>query len=241
MKGKKSLFTLLFLFIFSISCFGLNDFKIIKTPDVDLKTTFTMPIQKSLRNEAPSVSTRIKLDFYSFNAAASFNVTVNSLDTVLSVLTIPFSFNLFEVGVGAKYHLYDYFDSFLENDFLLNQYFAFLYKDIIRLQINTGYSLKYTLFKFNKFIEPVFYQTIYLGLDFIWNITKYIQLYAGANSMSDYDFSLIGTPFYNLGFNFNLKENLMVGFNYEIKMIDMVAVAETFSEMLLSIYMEVSL
>ena len=238
MKGRKSLSAIIFLIVFGFYCYGENDFKILKSPKIEFQTSFTMPIKQSLRNESPAVTNKIKFDFYSINTDASVYLTVNSTDTVLSVMTIPVSYKLFQLGVGFKYHLYHYFNIFYENDFLFNQFFAFLYKDIIRLQINTGYDLKLTEFK-NPIINPVFYQTILLGMDFIWNINKYIQVFVGVNSMSDYDFSLIGTPIYNLGANFKIKDKLSIGVNYETKMIDMVAVAETVSEMLLTVNMKV--
>lgn len=227
------------LFIAVSACYGANDFKIINKPKIELETAFVVPTQSSVRNESPALSNKIKLDFYSIYTDASFYLNINSTDTVLSVMTVPLSYNFFQMGIGVKYHLYDYFESFLENDLLFNQYFAFLYKDILKLQINTGYDIKLTTFK-NKSLNPLFYQTLLFGVDFSWNINDLIQIYLGVNSMSEYDFSLIGTPIYNLGGNFKLKEDLTLGVNYEVKMIDMLAVAETISEMLLKIYMKVS-
>ena len=59
--------------------------------------------------------------------------------------------------------------------------------------------------------------------------------------MSDFNFSLIGTPFYNLGLDLRLKENLTIGCNYEMQMTDMFAVVENITEMLFIMYMKVSL
>lgn len=238
MRVKKSLFIIVFIFIFSINCYGINDFKILKTPKVEYETSYILPVKSSMKNEALAIAKKIKLDFYSINSDVALKISGNSTDTVLSIGAIPFSINFFESGLGIKYHLYDWYDSFLEHDFLLNQYFAFLYKNIVRIQVNTGFDYKIVSFK-NKIINPLYYKTFYLGIDLFWNINKMIQVYASANTMDDFDFSLIGAPIYKIGGNINIRENILVGCNYATKMIDMVAVAENASETLLSLYMRV--
>lgn len=240
MKGKKSLLLVLFVFIVSFSCFGQNDFKILTRPDVNLEMSFYIPTKTSMRNEGPAYGNTIGVDFYSLKADASVYLTKTSADTVLSFFVQPYTSHFFKLGLDSKYHLYDYWDIFVEHDFLFGQYFTFFYKNHFSFTINTGYDLKITCFR-NENITSLIYHTVLIALNFSWNINNFIELYGGASTMGKYDFSLVGTPIYDLGFNFKLKENLTIGFNYEMKMIDMIAVSENISEMMLNLYMRVKL
>ena len=221
--------------------YGENSFRISKKPEISFRTSITAPIQQSMKNRFPSVSSAIFFDFNSLYGELGFNICIDSSDTVLNLFLKPLAFDRFELGVGLGYHIYDYFSSFLEHDFLFNNYIACLYSDILRVQINFGLFEKVTKFKNLNKARLLCYTTFIFGVNINWNISKYIKLYSGVNSIDYYDYSLFGTPYFSSGIQLSLKDNFNVGIEYKMKLIDMVAVAENISEMLLTFYMKVRL
>ena len=202
--------------------------------------TWGVPVWESMKNQAPFISSVVNLDFGSLYGDGGYNLSNIYSDTVFNFYIKPLAEKHFELDVGIGYHLYDYFTKFFENDFLFKSNLSYVYKDIIRLQLNLGCFGKVTIFK-EKSLNNVSYFSAIFGIDFLWNINKYLKLYLGANTIDYFDYSLIGTPYFDLGLEYKADEKLAIGMGYKIKMIDMIAVAENISEMLLSFYMKVSL
>lgn len=223
------------------NCYGKNNFKISNKPDVDIKMTWAVPVLQSMKNRGPSFSNIVKLDFNSLYGDIGYNLNTDFSDTVLNFFVKPVSTKYFELDIGAGYHLYDYFSTFLEHDFIFRNNLSFVYKDIIRLRVNLGLFYKLTAFKNINIPEPVNYFTGILGIDFFWKINRLLRFSLGVNFVDYFDYSLMGTPYINLGLNCQLKEKLAVGMECKVKMIDNLAVTANISEMLLNLYFKVSL
>lgn len=229
-----------FLFFGNIKLFAKNDFKINKRPDVGLKMSFLYPVQPSLKNQTLSLFSIVDLDFSSIDLDAGFRVSTDSTDSVVNFLITPLKFSLFELGLGCGYHFYDYFKVFTEQDIILNSHFAFLKGDIFRLQLNAGAFFKASFFKNQIITNNLWMHTIFLGLSLVWNINEHFRWFLSVSSIDYFDYAMIGTPFFKSGLDINFSHRLSFGADYTVKLIDMVAVAENISEMLLSVYVKVS-
>lgn len=198
------------------------------------------PIQPSLKNESLSLSSIVYLDFSSIDVNGGFRFSPYSTDSVFNFLVTPLKLNIFELGAGCGYHFYDYFTSFVEHDIILNSHVAFLKDNIFRLQLNMGSFFKATFFKNKIITNNLWTPTIFLSLSFVWNINEHFRFFISASSIDYFDYSVIGTPFFKSGVDLIFSDKLSFGADYTMKFIDMIAVAENISEMLLSIYARVS-
>lgn len=234
---KKCLLSFLCVFfLFGGSLFGKNYFHLEKRPDIKIKSSLLYPTQPSLKNETLSLSNIVAFDFSSIDADVGFRISTDSSDTVLNFLITPLKNDGFELGAGLGYHFYDYFKVFTEQDIIFNSQVAFLKKDIFRFQINLGTFLKATFFRNNIITNNLWKPTAFIGFSFLWNINEHFKWYFSMSSIDYYDYSFLGTPFFKTGLDVIFSKRLSFGLDYTVKLIDMFAVAENISEMILGLY-----
>ena len=238
---KKGVLVLAFLVLFLPLGYSTNYFKIQKSPIIRTEVGVTAPIQVSLKNEGPIFSNILSLDFDSLLLDSGFSVNEKSTDSIIDLLVTPITLQKFKWSLWLGYHLYDYFTSFYENDFLFGSFVIFNPIKSLRIKIDNGSILKLTSFKNNDINNPIFKCSYFLGLSIIWDINHLFRTYAQACSTSTFDYSLFGTPFFTLGFEVNCTNKIVLGTDFQMKLIDMVAVAENISEMLLRFYLRIKL
>lgn len=229
------------MFTVITNCFGENLFKINNVPKIKAITSVAAPIQMSLKNEGPSISNIFSFDFTSIklNVGVSFNG--KATDTIVDFLISPIKLNNFQWSIWTGYHLYDYFGSFREHDFLAGSYVLFYPIKNLWLKLDNGSILKTTDFYNTEITNILFKASYFLGFSVIWDINDIFRTYVEARSLSTFDYPLMGTPFFSLGVEARCTPKITIGIDYTVKMIDMVAVAENISEMLLQIYSRIEL
>lgn len=225
-----------FLIFFGAMCYGGNNFKILSRPEVCIKTSITAPLQTSLKNETVSFSNIVMLDFSSLYFDIGFSLSDGHTDSVVRSFIKPLSLRWCEFGIGAGYHLYDYFTSFIEQDILSGCYFNFNCCDWLKIQVHSGHILKVTSFRDSSIDKRLVNSSWFVGLSFFFIVNDFFNIYFDFKSTDFYDYPFLGTPFFKLGGEIKCNKNISIGADYTLKMIDMIAVAESPSEMLMTFY-----
>lgn len=236
--NRKSIFIAL-IFLAGSFCYGLDVFKVTK-PEIEIKSSFSVPVKASLKNEKSCFSNIVTCDMSSIDFNIGYAVNDLHSDTVVEFNIAPMSFSWFEFGFGANYHFYDYFEFFGEQDFALTTYVSFYYKDRFRFDLSGGPFIKSTYFKGVDIDEDLFTLSLFLKLHFFWKIDNHLSFYFDLKSADYYDYQFFGTPFYTFGTTLDIDKHLGFGIDFTTKLIDMFAVVANATERLLNFYVKVS-
>ena len=221
--------------------FAKNYFKVESKPIIRTEASISAPVRPSLKNENPRFSNVLSFDFDSIYCDVGFSFNTKATDTIVDFRITPLNYEKVWWAFWMEYHFYDYFDIFREHDFLTGSYVVLNFFKPVEFKLDTGVFLKLT-----DFYNPIITNEIpkgsyFLGFSLSWDINKLFKTFFEAKSLSLYDYPPFGTVFFTLGLECNCTDKITIGCDYKTKYIDMGAVAENISEMLLRFYMRFEL
>lgn len=234
--SKKNIFIIVVLLFTGAFCYSSNNFKILSKPNIGLKTSIIVPLKTSMKNQTVSFSNIIGLDFSSLYFDVGISFSDGHSDYVFQSFIKPLSLRFFEFGGGIGYHLYDYYSYFLEQDIISGCYFNFNCYKWFKIQIHSGHILKITSFNDSSIDKRLVNSSWFAGIKFNFILNELFNIYLDFKSTDYYDYPFLGTPFFKLGCEIKCTDNFLLGADYTLKIIDMIAVAETPSEMLMTFY-----
>lgn len=122
-------------------------------PAFSVKQNIQFNLWQDSKERGIGFSTIAGFDMKELTGSLGVNFTNGNYDFTTEVIYWPRFFDLFNLGLGFRYHLYDYVGVFLENDFLFNSYFKIQPLSWLCLFANCGYFYKLSVI--DGFDEPL--------------------------------------------------------------------------------------
>ncbi|MCR5187994.1 MAG: hypothetical protein K6C97_03590 [Treponema sp.] len=147
MRVRKSLLFLILFHIVSASLWSESFidriiFFTAERPAFSVKQNIQFNLWQDSKERGIGFSTIADFDMKELTGSLGVNFCNGNYDFTTEIIYWPTFFELFNLGFGFRYHLYDYVGVFVENDFLFNSYFKIQPLSWLCLFANCGYFYK---------------------------------------------------------------------------------------------------
>ena len=198
-----------------------------------VSSDFIIPIsfKRDLKTDYFGFENRTKIDFKELICDTGLSFQSNRFDLSTNVSYMPLFLNSFRAGVKAGYHLYRYFNVFFEHDLLFSARFRWCKHELFNWEFGGGLLLKFTDIEAMRPYRPaMFYLSYFLELSLEWCLSPKFDLYGNLKSIDYFDCTMLGTPYFQSGFNYLFADNLKLNMELTLKFIDMITSAVYLSE-----------
>jgi len=200
------------------------------------------PFKGDLRNPSPSEDFIISADFKELRFDAGLKYQNEQLDFTNNLYYMPTFNNAFQAGFGFTWHLYRYFKSFTENDFIVTTRFRWIKGPVFSFENGVGFLFKYASIDAVKDKMPLIYNFSYnFDISFNWKLFQKANVWCAVKFQDYFDYPLAISPFYKIGFDLQLEPGLIFGLDYSLKFVDMFFSAVYLNESILHLTMKVVL
>ena len=244
-KTKQTLLSILFIFagVFSLAFAEeeVSESKASKivwfTPEKPVVSTdFIIPFsfKRDLKTDYVGFENRTKVDFKELICDAGLSFQSSRIDFSTNVAYMPLFLNCFRAGVKTGYHLYRYTNVFTEHDILLSARFRWCKRELFNWEFGGGLLWKITDIELMRpYRPPLFNLSYFLELSMNWCLSPKFDLYGNIKSIDYFDLTMLGTPYFQSGFNYMFADNLKLNMELTLKFIDMITSAVYLSECVL--------
>ena len=239
---KKILFSLLVLFAAALPvlagdrAMGVNFFTP-KRPEISVKQNVQFNILQDSKERSIGFSTIADFDMKELNGSLGLNLSSNIVEFTTEIVYEPTFFNLFNLGVGGIYHIYQFMEMFTEQDVLLCGYFKINLNSLFEVSFRAGcFQKRSELLKVKK--NNIFYDNkinIITLLNFYPN--DLWKLYFEFGTSNYFNYPLFFTGIFTFGGEFDLVKNkYSLGIDLTAKFYDMVVNNQDLSQLNVRIF-----
>lgn len=223
---KKYLFFILIIFKFIYFPLTAQENKINfftdGKPELNAQWGLSFPARRDLRNPSPSEDFIFAADFNELRLDSGIKYQYSQIDFTNRVIYMPTFFNSFQAGLGTTWHYYRYIKEFSENDLIMTARFRWKKGPVFSLENAFGFLFKFTSIDAIKEYESVIYNFSYQQeLLCNWHLFNTANLWIALNLQDYFDYPLAISPFFKFGFNYETKQNTVLGLDFIMKFVDM--------------------
>lgn len=238
----KKLISALFIATFFIPVFARNyektfDFSLSK-PELTVTANLGIPFLTDQKRDCPKFFAEAGLNFSQLNLEAGIQQTGTKTDISFAAIYWPKLFGILNVGPGFKYHFFNHNSDFTEHDILAGLYIAY-HGPVLTFFSQGSFFTKISNIPALATAQCVLNSSLQLNINFYWKVTELTDVYFLVESSTFYDYFLFCTPIFTTGAEYKIMNNVALGSNLEVTLIDMFTVSSSITQITMNLYAKV--